>query len=114
VVKIAHLHPPIRKTGVRHSGRYSVTFGGETVVEGSRDPEADLARALLAKGITGIVTILDANTGKHRTTVNVEQAAEIRTEEGPYGPRFVRFRETVVERPYTGEDDLVFQPYLQT
>ena len=84
-----------------------MTFDGETVVKGSRDPETELARALLARGITGTVMVQDANTGKHRTTVNVEKAAKLRTEEGPYGPRFVRLGETVVERPHAGEDDLV-------
>jgi hypothetical protein len=107
LVKIAHLHPPIRKTGVPYTGRYDVVFDGEIVVKGSGDPETDLARALLVKGFTGPVMVLDADTGKHRTTVNIEKAAKLRTEEGPYGPRFVRFRETVVERPYAGEEDLV-------
>ena len=106
-VLVARLHPPIRKTGVRFTGRYDVTFDGETVVEGSRDPETDLTRALLARGITGTVMVLDANTSRHRTTVNIEAAAKLRTEEGPYGPRIVSLRETAVERPYTGEEDLV-------
>ena len=77
----------------------------ETVVKFSRDPETDLARALLAEGIVGTVMVMGANTGKHRTTVDIEAAAKLRTEEGPYGPRFVTFRETVVERPHTGEED---------
>jgi len=106
-VTFAYLHPPIRKAGERYTGRYVVDFDGETVVKGSRDPETDLARALLAKGITGTVMVMDTNTGQHRTTVNIEVAAKLRTEEGPYGPRFVRFRETVVERPHAGEEDLV-------
>ena len=45
----AYLHPPIHKDGVPYTGRYAVTFNGETVVSGSRDPETDLARALLAR-----------------------------------------------------------------
>jgi hypothetical protein len=82
-----------------------VTFNGETVVNGSRDPETDLARALLAKGITGMVKVLDANTGKHRTTVNIEKAAKLRTVEAPHGPVFVNHRP--LDQPYAGEDDLV-------
>ena len=78
LVKIAHLHPPIRKVEVPYTGRYDVHFDGETVVKGSRDPETDLARALLAKGITGTVMVMDANTGQHRTTVNIEAAAKLR------------------------------------
>jgi hypothetical protein len=71
--------------GVPYAGSYSVTFDGETIVEGSRDPETDLARALPAKGVTGMVMVIDANTGKHRTTVNIEIAAKLRVvETGPY------------------------------
>jgi hypothetical protein len=102
----AYFHPPIRKTGVRYTGRYSVTFDGETVVNDSRDPETDLARALLAKGITGKVMVLDANTGTHRSTVNIEIAAKLRAVETGTYPRF-RKAEACAGTPYTGEDDLV-------
>jgi hypothetical protein len=87
------------------TGRYDVTFNGETVVKGSRDPETDFARALLAKGITGKVKVIDANTGKHRTTVNIEKAAKLRTVEAPHGPIFVKH--SPLNQPYAGEDDLV-------
>jgi hypothetical protein len=100
---IAYLHPPIHKEGVRLTGRYNVTFEGETVVKGSRDSETDLARALLAKGITGMVKAIDANTHKHRTTVNIEKAAKLTVQ----GGRFVPFKERRLDRPYTAEDDLV-------
>jgi hypothetical protein len=40
--------------------------------------------------MTGMVKVIDASTGKHRTTVDIERAAKLRTEEGPHGPRFVR------------------------
>jgi hypothetical protein len=52
-----------------------VVFEGETVITDSRDAEHDLARALLARGLTGTVRILDGNTGKPRTLVNIEKAA---------------------------------------
>ena len=84
----ALLHPPTRKTGIPYNGRYDVSFDGEIIVKGSRDPEPDLARALLAKGITGTIAVHDANTGKHRSTVDIEKAAKVRTEERPHGPRF--------------------------
>ena len=58
---IARLHPPERKEGVRYNGLYCVEFGGELIVV---DPEHDLARALLARGLTGKVTMLDAKTGQ--------------------------------------------------
>jgi hypothetical protein len=99
----AYLHPPIHKTGVPYSGRYDVTFEGETVVKGSKDPETDLARALLAKGITGKVMVLDANTHKHRTTVNIEKAAKLSAS----GGYFVEYRQKPRKRPSSPEDDLV-------
>jgi hypothetical protein len=83
-----------------------VTSDGETVVKGSRDPATDLARALLAKGITGKVMVLDASTGRHRTTVNIEIAAKLRVVETGTYPRFHK-AEACAETPYTGEDDLV-------
>src|SRR6185312_6791215 len=61
---IARLHPPERKEGVRYNGLYCVEFDGELIVVDSRDPEHDLARALLARGLTGKVTMLDAPTGE--------------------------------------------------
>jgi hypothetical protein len=39
-----------------HAGSYSVLFNGKVLVERSRDPECDAARALLAQGITGELT----------------------------------------------------------
>jgi hypothetical protein len=76
---------------------YSVLCGGELLVSRSRNPECDAARALLAKGIMGMLTTLDGKTGKSRTTVHIERAASLTVKEGPYGPRFVR-DETVLER----------------
>jgi hypothetical protein len=86
---------------------WQVEFDGESVVVGSRDPECDLARALLARGITGTITILDGNTGKPRTFVNIEKAARLTVEEGPNGPRFVKRRQTRVDRSLTAESALV-------
>jgi hypothetical protein len=44
--------------------RYSVIFKGKVLVERSRDPECDAARALLAKGRRGTLIMLDGKTGK--------------------------------------------------
>ena len=41
-----------------------------------------MARALLAKGITGTIVVMDANTKKHRTTIDVEKAAKLCVKEG--------------------------------
>jgi hypothetical protein len=85
--------------------RYNVIFEGDLVLEGSRDPECDLARILLSRRYSGVVTMLDGRTGKARSIINVERAAKITVEEGPNGPRFVKYRrQTVVETPYSLED----------
>ena len=68
----ARLHPLKPKKG---SEVYSVIFRGELLVERSNDPECDAARALLAKGITGKLTMLDGKTGRPRTVIDVERAA---------------------------------------
>jgi hypothetical protein len=54
-----------------------VLLGGEIIVSNSRDPEHDLARALLGRGITGVVEVIDGKTGKPRSRVNIEQAAKL-------------------------------------
>jgi hypothetical protein len=45
MIHTARLYPP-----AAGHGRYAVEFDGDLIVEGSRDPECDLARALLSKG----------------------------------------------------------------
>ena len=91
----ARLHPIwVPGTGYR----YSVIFRGKLLVERSRDPECDAARALQAEGFVGKLTLLDGKTGKPRTVINIEHAARLSAEEGPNGPRLVKCRETVVDR----------------
>jgi hypothetical protein len=75
----ARLHP--HWVGSRDGYRYSVLFDGKLLVERSRDPECDAARALLAKGITGTLTMLDGKTGKPRTIIDIEKAAKLSTVE---------------------------------
>lgn len=97
---MARLHPIwVPKVGYR----YSVVFHGKRLVGHSRDPECDAARALLASGITGKLTLLDGKTGKPRTIIEIEKAARLTTEEGPRGPRLAKFRKSVVDRSYTAE-----------
>ena len=96
----ARLHPIwVPKVGYR----WSVVFGGKLLVERSRDPECDAARALLAKGFSGKFTLLDGKTGKRRVIIDIEKAARLTTEEGPRGPRFVKYRKSVVDRSYEAE-----------
>ena len=101
------LHPPISG-----SGNYSVSFNGKVLVASSRDPEFDACRALLARGIRGKVKVVDGNTGRHRSTVDIELGAKLTCEEGPSGPRFVKYRERRVarsHRPETGQARLRYR-----
>jgi hypothetical protein len=70
----AYLHPK-KKPNDRHWYAYDLVFAGEKVVSDSRDPDHDLARALLARGINGKVTLHDRNTGKARTIIDIEKTA---------------------------------------
>ena len=51
---------------------------------------------------TGPVTIVDPDTGRARIIVNIAKAARLTVQEGPHGPRFVRYR-TVLNRPPSRE-----------
>ena len=94
----AYPHSPFAQAGRRHVYVYDVVFDGETIVTGSPDPEPDLARALLARGITGTITVFEGK--KPRTIVNIEGAAKIRTSEPcDRRSRFVRHAEAGHGRP---------------
>ena len=94
--------PELGASGMPYSDRYNVVFAGEIIVERSRDPETDLARALLDRGHTGTVTMLDGLTGRPRTIINIEEAAKVRTVETGTYPRFRRI-ETCAESPPAAE-----------
>ena len=91
----------------KHWYAYDVTYNGEMIVTDSRDPEPEAARALLAKGITGKLTILDAITGEPRTIIDIEKAAKLRTDDTRM--RFATWKPfsaaSIASR--TAEDDLV-------
>jgi len=86
------------------NNRYDIVFEGDVVVEGSRDPECDLARVLDARGYTGTVTMVDGNSRRPRIIIDIAKAAKLSAEEGPNGPRFVKYRDqTVGASPYMGK-----------
>jgi hypothetical protein len=91
-----------KKPNDRHWYAYDVLFGGDTIVSNSRDPEHDLARALLARGIKGMIEVIDGRTGKPRSTVNVAIAAKhgIGSNLDPYD---WKSRETGKDSPLTAE-----------
>jgi hypothetical protein len=77
------VEPPSAALIVRSVGRYAVSFHDEIVVENSRDPELDLARELVRRGLTGCVKIVDVSN-KHRSSIpDIERASRLRTREGP-------------------------------
>jgi hypothetical protein len=84
-------------TGGLHGNgdRYSVLFDGKLIVERSHNPECDAARALLALGHTGKLTMLNGKTGRPRTFIDIEKAAKLTVEERPRGPRFEKRIEAV-------------------
>ena len=94
----ARLHP--HWVGGRAGYVYSVIYDGKLLVDRSRDPECDAARALRAKGITGKLTMLDGKTGIPRTIIDIEKAARLTTKEGP-----LRFeaRESLPNRAHSPE-----------
>src|SRR6185295_12170229 len=84
-----------------------VSIDGLRIVEDSRDPECDAARALLARNITGVVKLLDANTGAHRSTVNIDKAARLRTYDDSRGLGFERWKpfQPLEVLGYTAEEE---------
>jgi hypothetical protein len=80
VITAARLHPLKPEKG---GEVYSVIFRGELLVERSSDPECDAARVLLAKGITGKLTMLNGKAGKPRTVIDIERTALLCVKEGP-------------------------------
>jgi hypothetical protein len=74
------------------------------LVDRSRDPECDAARALLAQGITGKLTLLNGKTGVPRTVIDIEKAAKLRTvEESAKGLRFKPYHEMGSGEGYSPE-----------
>jgi hypothetical protein len=99
----ARLHPPVNESGVPYTGLYSVEFNGEVIVKSSRNPEFDLARALLAPGLAGSVTLVDANTLRPRIVIkDIAKAAKFTVREnrssGPELAKWVPMSETTLKR----------------
>jgi hypothetical protein len=98
----ARLHP--KWVGGRDGYRYSVIFEGKLLVERSRDPECDAARALLAMGVTGKLTLLDGKTGRPRLTLDIVKMASLTVrEDRGRGPRFVKWKPMPDNAHQTGE-----------
>jgi hypothetical protein len=87
----ARVHP--HWVGCRSGYVCSVIYDGELLVSRSTTPEFDAARALLARGITGKLTLLDGKTGRPRLTLDIEKAAQLTVRDDQRrGPCFVRWK----------------------
>jgi hypothetical protein len=82
----AQLFPVWSADLASYTDKYNVTFASEIIVERSRDPETDLARALVARSHTGTVTMLDGATGKPRTTIDIQRAAKANRGRSAWSP----------------------------
>ena len=76
---------------------YDVMLDSKIVVSDSHDPECELARALLSRGITGIAEVIDDETGRTRSRVNIEAAARITARDDPV-VRFLRWQKFEPQR----------------
>ena len=94
-----------KKPSDKHWHAYDVLLGGEIIVADSRDPEHDLARALLARGIKGRIEVLDSETRKPRSTVNIEAAAKLSLSSDLHRRNWKPLERFAV-RPRTGESGI--------
>ena len=104
--------PPSRQGSQRdHWYLYDVTLRGKVIVADSADPETDLARALMAQGITGVVEIFDDRTGKPRSRVNIEAASKATFREerrrGPHRQTWRPFAPRARQKPMSERDYLL-------
>lgn len=99
---VAHLYPVW--VGGRAGYKFDVHFDEEVIVSRSLDAEHDAARALLKRGISGILTILDGKTHKPRTLIDIVKAARWSlTEESRDGFRLRKWRENPDSNTRTAE-----------
>ena len=86
----AILIPPTLQPRRKYNSKYLVQFGDEIIASG-RDAELDACRWLVRHGYRGQLRIVDSQTGKHRSTINIEKAARLTVKEGPHGPYFAKW-----------------------
>jgi len=73
--------------------RYRVTYLGETLIGSARDPEYEACRALLAKGIKGMLVTYSPGRLVARMRIDIETGAQLTIiENAKEGPRRARYR----------------------
>jgi hypothetical protein len=60
-----------------HGQRYRVTYAGETLIEGRRNPIFDACRALLARGITGRFEVWRRGKESADMQLDIERGADL-------------------------------------
>src|SRR5262245_5197129 len=90
----------IEATGLGASGlRYRVTHNGVTLIESTKNPEFDSARALLAQGIVGQLEVWRRGASSPAMRLDIEKGARLTVEEGDVeGLRFVLWRTLSLDR----------------
>lgn len=85
----------IELEAIRGSGsaRYRVWWRGQILLQLSRDPEHDAARALLALGVTGSLTTFWPGSKIPAMRLVIETAACRTTKEGNARPRIARWEQ---------------------
>src|SRR5262245_32400281 len=70
--------------------RYRVIHNSVTLIESSRNPEFDACRALLARGITGLLESWHKDASFAAMYLDIEKGARLTVQESEHiGPRFV-------------------------
>jgi hypothetical protein len=89
----------IKAAGLGARGqRYRVTHNGVTLIERTKNPEFDAARALLALGLVGQVEVWRPGASSPAMRLDIEKGARLTVEEGDReGLRFVRWRPLLVD-----------------
>jgi hypothetical protein len=82
--------------------RYRVTYLGKTLIESARDPEFEVCRAMLAKGVTGTLVTYSPGSSVPRMRVDIAKGAQLMTiDNATGGPRIGRYR----PHPKSTDDD---------
>jgi hypothetical protein len=91
----------IEPTGLGDRGhRYRVTHAGTVLIDGSRNPEFDACRALLARGLRGRLEVWRKGAAFPAMVLDIEAAARLTVAETEReGPRFAPWR------PFSVDDD---------
>ena len=91
----------IEATGLGDRGhRYRVTYAGTILIDGSRNPEFDACRAMLARGIRGRLEVWRKGAAFPAMVLDIEAGARLTVAETEReGPRFAPWR------PFSVDDD---------